>query len=478
MIHLIICREYPPAPGGGIGTYVDHISRLLAEAGETVHVIGQAWRGCPAHHVSCSGRLIIHRIQVHGQRAHREHKKHPLVKAAVNRPLFGSSTGSDSFAWNAALLAEALVEAENIQIIEAQEYDAPLYYFQLRRALGLGPLNKPPCLLHLHSPTWLIARHNDWDLHQSWLRKIMAREHFSISAADALVSPSRHLALQVGEHFGLDYRNTAIIPYPLGYPARYERSMDTWRSGSICYVGRLEPRKGFLEWLDAAIRIVEKHPDLRFDFIGANVIGANRIQSELIIRRRIPSAMTGNFHFHGHLPRHAIPAILSRARMLAVPSRWDNFPYACMEAMSHGLPVLATRQGGMAEMIMDGASGWLVDRCDRDSLTSVLTRALGTPPESLMAMGKEAARTLSVLCDNATIVDRQLTLRRQLARQRPVRNNFSAEAMTLTTKKEFHAWGHRSHWSSVRSFMSQAALAVRYPGIAMKIIREKVAQRP
>lgn len=45
MKHLIICREYPPAPSGGIGTYVDHISHILAEQGETVHVIDQSWAG-------------------------------------------------------------------------------------------------------------------------------------------------------------------------------------------------------------------------------------------------------------------------------------------------------------------------------------------------------------------------------------------------------------------------------------------------
>jgi len=45
MKHLILCREYPPAPGGGIGAYVWHISRLLAESGESVHVIAQAWEG-------------------------------------------------------------------------------------------------------------------------------------------------------------------------------------------------------------------------------------------------------------------------------------------------------------------------------------------------------------------------------------------------------------------------------------------------
>src|SRR6185436_18396159 len=63
--HLILCREYPPSPyaAGGIGTYVHHIARLLAEAGETVHVIGQQWAGAPqATERRHDGRLTIHRV--------------------------------------------------------------------------------------------------------------------------------------------------------------------------------------------------------------------------------------------------------------------------------------------------------------------------------------------------------------------------------------------------------------------------------
>jgi len=45
MKHLIIFSEYPPAPGGGIGTHVWNMARLLADSGETIHVIGQLWKG-------------------------------------------------------------------------------------------------------------------------------------------------------------------------------------------------------------------------------------------------------------------------------------------------------------------------------------------------------------------------------------------------------------------------------------------------
>ncbi|MGH7477896.1 MAG: hypothetical protein ACRELD_16660, partial [Longimicrobiales bacterium] len=65
MKQLIISREYPPAayPPGGIGTYIHNIARLLAEAGETVHVIGERWKGAPLERdESYGGRLIVHRV--------------------------------------------------------------------------------------------------------------------------------------------------------------------------------------------------------------------------------------------------------------------------------------------------------------------------------------------------------------------------------------------------------------------------------
>ncbi len=51
--------------------------------------------------------------------------------------------------------------------------------------------------------------------------------------------------------------------------------------------------------------------------------------------------------------------------------------------MASGLPVLATRQGGMAELIEDDDGSWLVDAATPEALASALRRALATPPERL-----------------------------------------------------------------------------------------------
>ena len=154
MKHLIISREYPPASytPGGIGTYVMNIARLLAERGEIVHVIGERWSGAPDKlEITCNGRLFIHRIGESdlppgdsggGDRLRRE-------LDGLKKTTFPNQW----FAWDAALAAEKLIEDGAVDVVEGQEWEAPLYYLLLRRALGLGPQPSRPCIVHLHSPS-------------------------------------------------------------------------------------------------------------------------------------------------------------------------------------------------------------------------------------------------------------------------------------------------------------------------------------
>jgi glycogen(starch) synthase len=415
MKHLIICREFPPAPSGGIGTYVAHIAPLLAEAGETVHVIGQLWRDANREvEESHGGRLIVHRLPY--QDWDSDGPRFQLWDFTLSG-LFRSDFPPRCFAWQAGLLAERLVESEGIDLIEAQEYEAPLWFFQLRRSLGMGPRRQPPCLVHLHSPTEPIALHNEWDLTRPDVAAAMRLEEETIRAADALVCPSRFLARQAEERYGLAADGVHVIPLPLGGGSPLERSPDVWDHGSICYVGRLERRKGILEWIDAAVAVAPKNPDVRFGFVGPNVLGLGWISGEDLVERRIPPEVRDRFGFHGSQPRAELPRFLRQARIAVVPSRWENFPNTCVEAMASGLPVLATRQGGMAEMIVDGESGWLADEATPEALADALRRALATPPERLREMGRNAAAAVARICNNRAILDQHLAFRAEAARR-------------------------------------------------------------
>lgn len=408
MNHLFVCREYPPAPGGGIGAYVRRIAALLAGHGETVHIVTQAWEGAAEPiQTECSGRLIIHRILYEDWSAIRRSRLHPRLRSSAA----GDAYFPEGFSRAAALRIEKLIADAAIDIIEAQEYEAPLFHYLQRRAEGIGPHHRPACIIHLHSPTAWIARYNDWNLNSASIRRAIRLESFCILHADLLLCPGVDLSRQIETCYGLPGGAVQTIPLPNGAPAPLERPSSVWERGSIGYAGRLERRKGILEWLQAAARICSEDPEVVFEFAGENILGRNPIESELILLDRVPRRFRGRHRFCGKLPRERIPEFLSRARIAVVPSRWENFPYACIEAMASGLPVLATRRGGMAEMIRDGETGWLAETADPDDLARALRRALRTPPEQLARMGSQAALDIHRLCAPETILERQLRLR-------------------------------------------------------------------
>ncbi|HJU66133.1 MAG TPA: glycosyltransferase, partial [Gemmatimonadaceae bacterium] len=421
MKHLIVCSEYPPArtPPGGIGMYVVHIAKLLATHGETVHVVGPRWEGATKSvEELCDGRLIVHRVGMDGGEESEASAStaHRLTNREIASALRHSDYPPQSFSWQSALLIERLVEREGIDVIESQEWEAPLYYFQLRRALGYGPDRRPPCIVHLHSPTEFIVRHNEWDEGLPYFVDARRLEAFSIAAADAWLCPSRFLARQAEARFELPTGAIQSIPLPIGDSPLLERDPDTWKTGSICYVGRLEPRKGVIEWVDAAVEVARHHPRARFDFVGANLNYTNGWTVREYVERRIPEQLKPRFTFHGSQDREGLFRLLRGARIAVVPSRWENFPNTCVEAMCSGLPVIASRQGGMAEMVEDGRTGWLAPTADARGLADALVRALETQPVRLAEAGMQAAVAIRTMCENGRIVERHLEFRARVAR--------------------------------------------------------------
>ncbi len=424
MTHLIISREYPPStyPRGGIGTYVEHMTRLLAEHGDTVHVIAELWDGAPrAREVACGGRLIVHRVPL-GE---------PMAGAAdwraMSRILDGMAASefpAQTFAWQAALLAETLTEDADIDVIEAQDYEAPLYYLLLRRVLGLGPRRRPPCVVHLHSPWEFVCHANGWGLASDYDVSIKRMEDDAIAAADGWLCPSRYLARQAEAHYGLDPRRICCVPYPAGDSPLIDRAPDVWDHGSICYVGRLEPRKGVLEWIEAAVSVAAGRPGLRFEFIGADtsLAGDGQVSVRAALESRVPEPLKPCFTFSGAQPRAALWSRLAQAQLVVIPSRWENYPLTCVEAMSSGLPVLASPHGGMAEMITDAETGWIAASSAPSDLARALDRALATPAAQRAAMGRAAAAAIRRQCDNRTIVDRHRAFRSRLVEEGATRS--------------------------------------------------------
>jgi glycosyltransferase involved in cell wall biosynthesis len=78
--------------------------------------------------------------------------------------------------------------------------------------------------------------------------------------------------------------------------------------------------------------------------------------------------------FLGAAPRDDVLALFRAADASILSSGWENFPHGVVESLAVGTPVLATRAGGVAEVVEDGRNGLLVEPGDADALAAAIRR--------------------------------------------------------------------------------------------------------
>ena len=149
--------------------------------------------------------------------------------------------------------------------------------------------------------------------------------------------------------------------------------------GDVLFLGRLSPEKGLHLLLEAWARV---RPGPR------RLLVAGRGPEEENLKGLAARLALKNIEFLGYLPREAHPAVWSRTAFAVIPSLWNEpFPLSFLEAWSFQRACLATRLGAMAEHIISGQDGLLVEPFSSASLASALQSLLDDPRKAL-AMGQ------------------------------------------------------------------------------------------
>lgn len=131
--------------------------------------------------------------------------------------------------------------------------------------------------------------------------------------------------------------------------------------------GRLSPEKG----IDDAVRVALR-AGLPLDVVGAAYDPA------FAERCRARWAAHPSVRFRGSLPRHRLWRSLAEARVLLMPSRWQEpFGLVAAEAQAAGTPVVAYRTGGLAEVVAEGRTGFLVEPGDLAAAAAAVARVPG-----------------------------------------------------------------------------------------------------
>jgi glycosyltransferase involved in cell wall biosynthesis len=158
----------------------------------------------------------------------------------------------------------------------------------------------------------------------------------------------------------------------------------------IGVIARLTEQKGVADFLDALARLAHR-PGWQAAIVGD---GPQRAELEA---RAYRLGLEPRCRFVG--TRTDLGDVLGACDLLVVPSRSEGLPYVVLEAMVVGTPLIATRVGGIPEVILDGVRGVLVPPRAPDRLAAAITAALENPLKSRVladAARRHAAATLSL----------------------------------------------------------------------------------
>ncbi|SFT58638.1 Glycosyltransferase involved in cell wall bisynthesis [Geodermatophilus amargosae] len=333
---------------GGVGTHLRSVLPALAEAGAEVTVCG------PAATDALFG----------------------FSAAATFRPV-EISAGLDPVADARAVLALRRAAA-GADLVHAHGLRAGLVAAAAVRSGGRRPL--------------VVTLHNALPERSGPLRLVLASaERATVRAADVVLAASGDLAANARRLGARDVR-VAPVSAPALPPAR--RSREEVRAGLgladgrplVLAVGRLHPQKGYDVLLDAAATWAADRwaGDGRPPLVA--VAGDGPLEAELTARigaQRLPVTLLGR--------RDDVADLLAAADLVVLPSRWEARSLTAQEALRAGTPLVATRAGGLPELLGDAAL--LVPPGDAAALAAAVRDLLGDPARaaSLAQAGREQA---------------------------------------------------------------------------------------
>lgn len=155
-------------------------------------------------------------------------------------------------------------------------------------------------------------------------------------------------------------------------PAQYGPHMPT-PAPTIAFVGRLDSVKGVPLLIEAFAKVRAIHPEAHLSIIGD---GPER---DACTARVGELGMADDVTFHGYKSSDEVAQMLRTVDMLVLPSFAEGVPVVLMEAMASGIPVVASGVAGVAELVEDGVSGYVVPPADVETLTARISTLIADP---------------------------------------------------------------------------------------------------
>ncbi|MEB3328352.1 MAG: glycosyltransferase family 4 protein [Candidatus Sericytochromatia bacterium] len=373
----LITREHPAfGPTGGIGAHTHHLARALAARGHAVTVLAHGPEGAR----EAGGVRLV------GVGAR------DTWRAPWPSRWLGMAARTAPFALRAA---RALRREGPFDVVEVPEYQG--------WGLAAAALTRGPVVARLHGHTALVRRLNGQPLDAD-ARLCGQLEAATLRRATRVMASSGCLAEEARREFAASLPPDRVTLVPLGIDCHHfqpgagaplrARLGASPQAPVLLYVGRLEARKGVWTLLQAFTEVVRHHREALLVLAGGDPpAGKGLPLREALVAEAHQAGVAAHLRLLGHVPPAELPALYAAADLFVAPSTAEPFGLVYLEAMACGRAVIGCLAGGVPEIVVDGATGWLVPPQNAPALAACIHAALADP-DGLCAMGQGARRAV------------------------------------------------------------------------------------
>ena len=369
-----ISPEYWPLTGG-TGSYVYYLSNELMKNGYDIHVVTG---GQQAKDVKVSSQLSVNFLQI---------PKAPIVKSFL-------------FAGNSYRKLRSLRDTLNIDITHAN--------------LPLVPNFAVPANI---GRAHISTVHSTWEGEANAIRgepysRLNANEKFMVSftwflrlfeermmkRSKRLIAVSDFTRKELTQYYGVSESKIRVIHNGVD-TTKFQPAVDKRKVKvelgfnpddlAVVSVGRLYARKGLFTLIESSPAVVKRFPNAKFIISGKG-------QSDEMAKLTNHAERVGvrdKLVFTGYFPDKKLPKLYQAADVFAFSTFYEHHPFAVLEALSTGLPVVTTSVGGIPETITDGKDGFMCKPFDSETFSARILYLLENPSKAA-EMGAQARKTI------------------------------------------------------------------------------------
>jgi glycogen(starch) synthase len=343
--------EYPPRVVGGIARHCEGLAKALVQQNHQVHLFTLDFPGSPNYE------------EVDGVKIYR-------ASTELGHPNF--------LTW--VLLFNHFLTKTIADVTSKVDFDVMHVHDWLAAFSGISFKHylKKPMVLTVHSTEFGRAQ----GLHSPDSFSINGIEWWAMYEADRVIVCSQSMKYEICDHFNLPWDKVDVIPNAID-ATKYQISVDSgavrqrygvgWGEKLILCVGRLVPQKGIEYFIRAIPAIAKRYPEAKFVIVGE---GWSR---DILEAEARGTGQNSKIHFTGFASDREVINLMSSADVLVVPSIYEPFGIVALEGMATGVPVVASKVGGLSEVIEHDRTGIFVYPKNPDSIAWGIDHILSDP---------------------------------------------------------------------------------------------------